>query len=260
MATLRAMPNRWPFLDHPVPFAFAHRGGGEAAAENTMEAFEHAVGLGYVFLETDVHATRDGHLVAFHDDTLDRLAGRPERVEQLSADEVRGLRIAGRYRVPFLDELLAAWPEARINIDPKSDRAAELLPDALDRTKSIDRVNVGSFSGRRLVRLRKRMGPRLCTSMGPWDVGRLWAAAKGLPVGSFAAGCAQVSTTHHGLTIVDPAFVAAAHRRRLQVHVWTINDADEMTRLLDLGVDALMSDRPSLLKRVLQDRGQWTGR
>ncbi len=254
------MRHGWPFLDHPLPIAFAHRGGDEAAAENTMEAFEHAIGLGYVFLETDVHATRDGRLVAFHDDTLDRLAGRPERVEQLTAEEIAALRISGRYRVPLLEDLLAAWPEARLNIDPKSDRAAELLPSALTRTGAIDRVCVGSFSGSRLVRLRRRMGPRLCTSMGPWDVWRLWTAAKGMPIGPFTAGCAQVSPTHRGLTIVEPAFVSEAHRRNLQVHVWTINDRAEMSRLLDLGVDGLMSDRPTLLKQVLQERGQWTGR
>lgn len=254
------MRTDWPFLDHPTPIAFAHRGGDEAAPENTMEAFEHAIGLGYRFLETDVHATRDGHLVAFHDETLDRLAGRPGRVEDLSRDEVRALRIAGRCRIPLLDDLLASWPEARVNIDPKSDQAAALLPAILDRAGAIDRVCVGSFSGRRLARLRRRMGPALCTSMGPWDVGRLWMAAKGLPVGRFAAGCAQVSPTHRGLTIVEPGFLAEAHRRRLPVHVWTIDDADEMTRLLDLGVDGMMSDRPSLLKRVLQERGQWTGR
>ena len=253
------MPDGWPFLDHPRPHAFAHRGGDEAAAENTMEAFEHAVRLGYVFLETDIHATRDGKLVAFHDETLDRLAGRPERVEQLTAEEVRGLCIDGRYSVPFLDDLLAAWPEARVNIDPKSDRAAALLPDALTRCDAIDRVCVGSFSGRRLDRLRRQMGPRLCTSMGPWDVLRLWSAAKGLPVGGFAAACAQVSPTHRGLTVVYPGFLAEAHRRTLPVHVWTINDTAEMTRLLDLGVDGLMSDRPSVLKQVLQERGQWTG-
>lgn len=253
------MPRDWPFLDHPLPIAFAHRGGGEAAPENTMEAFEHAVGLGYVFLETDVHATRDGELVAFHDETLDRLAGRPGSVNQLSSDELRQVRIAERYRIPFLADLLAAWPRARVNIDPKSDRAAELLPAVLTRADAIDRVCVGSFSGRRLARLRQAMGPDLCTSMGPWEVARLLAAARGLPAGPFAAGCAQVSPTHRGLTIVDPAFVVESHRRKLQAHVWTINDATEMTRLLDLGVDGLMSDRPSLLKQVLRDRGQWTG-
>lgn len=254
------MPIPWPFLDHPLPIAFAHRGGSDAAPENTIEAFEHAVGLGYHFLETDIHATRDGKLVAFHDETLERLSGQPGRVDELTSDELRRVEIAGRYRIPFLDELLASWPQTRINIDPKSDRAAELLPDVLARTAAIDRVCVGSFSGRRLARLRKAMGPELCTSMGPWEVTRLLAAAKGLPVGPFAAGCAQVSPTHRGLTIVDPGFLAEAHRRRLQVHVWTINDAAEMTRLLDLGVDGLMSDRPSLLKQVLQERGQWTGR
>ena len=254
------MPGGHGFLDHPTPIAFAHRGGDEAAPENTMEAFEHAVRLGYRFLETDVHATLDGRLVAFHDDTLDRLAGRPESVEQLTAEEIRGLRIADRCSIPFLEDLLAAWPEALVNIDPKSDRAAELLPDLLQHCGAVGRVCVGSFSGRRLDRLRARMGPDLCTSMGPWDVLRLWSAARGLPITGFAARCAQVSTTYHGLTIVAPGFLKEAGRRNLPVHVWTINDASEMNRLLDLGVGGLMTDRPSLLKQVLTDRGQWTGR
>ena len=253
------MPATHPFLDHPSPLAFAHRGGDEVAAENTMEAFEHAVGLGYRYLETDVHATADGVLVAFHDRTLDRLAGRTGRVADLTAAELAALRIDGRYRVPLLADLLDAWPGVRINIDPKTDAAAALLPAALRRANAIDRVCVGSFSGRRLARLRWAVGPALCTSMGPWDVGRLWLAAKGLPAGPFAANCAQVSPTHRGLTIVAPRFLAAAHRRRLPAHVWTINEADEMRRLLDLGVDGLMSDRPSLLKQVLRERGQWTG-
>ena len=253
------MSHRWPFLDHPVPLAFAHRGGDEAAAENTMEAFEHAVGLGYRYLETDVHATADGQLVAFHDQTLDRLAGRSGRVADLTAKDLRALTIDGRYRIPLLADLLGTWPEARINLDPKTDEAAELLPEILTRFEAIDRVCVGSFSGRRLARLRRRVGPRLCTSMGPFDVGRVWLSAKGVPAGPFAAGCAQVSPTHRGLTIVTPRFLAATHRRRLPVHVWTINDVAEMHRLLDLGVDGVMSDRLSLLKQVLQERGQWTG-
>ncbi len=253
------MPPPWPFLDHPAPIAFAHRGGDESAPENTMEAFEHAIGLGYVFLETDVHATLDGRLVAFHDDTLDRLAGRHGRVDQLTSDELRQVRIGGRCRIPLLEELLSAWPNTRINVDPKTDHAAELLPAVLTRADALHRVCVGSFSGRRLARLRQRMGPALCTSMGPRDVLRLWLAAKGAPVSRFAAGCAQVSPTHRGLTIVEPGFLTEAHRRSLAVHAWTINDEAEMTRLLDLGVDGLMSDRPSLLKRVLLERGQWTG-
>ncbi|NNG05279.1 MAG: glycerophosphodiester phosphodiesterase [Inquilinus sp.] len=253
------MTQRLPFLDHPLPHAFAHRGGGEEAAENTLEAFEHAIGLGYRYLETDVHATADGVLVAFHDRTLDRLTGRPGRVADLTAAELRSVRIDGRYRIPLLADLLGTWPEARINIDPKTDEAAALLPEALRRAAAIDRVCVGSFSGRRLARLRRRLGPGLCTSMGPADVTRLWLAAKGLPAGRFDAACAQVSPTHRGLTIVAPRFLAAAHRRNLPVHVWTINEAAEMHRLLDLGVDGLMSDRPTLLKRVLRERGQWTG-
>ncbi len=249
---------RWPFLDHPGPLAFAHRGGIEAAPENTMAAFEAAVRLGYRYLETDVHATSDGVLAAFHDDTLERVTGGGGRIGDMTWSELRAVRIDGGHSIPQLQDLLEAWPAARINIDPKTDAAARLLPAVLARTGAVDRVCIGSFSGRRLGWLRRTIGVRLCTSMGPLDVARLRLGSLGVPIGGFAAACAQVSTTYRGLPVADRALVGYAHRLGLQVHVWTINDEAEMTRLLDLGVDGLMTDRPAALKQVLEARGQWT--
>ncbi len=222
-----------------------------------MAAFEHAVSLGYRYLETDVHATADGVLVAFHDDELDRVTDRVGRIGDLPWSEVRRARVAGSHAVPLLEDLLGTWPRARVNIDPKHDAGVGPLVEVLRRTGSVDRVCVGSFSDRRLARIRRRLGPQLCTSLGPLGVTRLKAAGRRLPVGRLVAACAQVPVASRGVTVVDRRLVAAAHGRGLQVHVWTVDDPEEMVRLLELGVDGIMTDRPAVLKQVLEQRGEW---
>jgi glycerophosphoryl diester phosphodiesterase len=254
-------PSDWAFLDSPGTLAFAHRGahGPDAGGvpENTMAAFEAAVHLGYRYVETDVHRTADGVLVAFHDDRLDRVTDRTGKIAELPWSAVQGARLAGGHGVPLFEDLLGSWPDLRVNVDPKADVAVDLLADVIERTGSLDRVGAGSFSGRRLARLRRRLGPRLCTSLGPLDTVRLRIASLGIPVGPITAACAQVPVRQSGVPVVDRRFVAAAHRRGLQVHVWTIDDRAEMERLLDLGVDGLMTDRPALLRDVLTARGLW---
>jgi glycerophosphoryl diester phosphodiesterase len=254
---------RFPFLDWPGPLAFAHRGAHGAgsrdgAGENTMAAFEEAVAMGYRYLETDTHATADGVLVAFHDDHLERVTDRAGVIGELPWSEVEAAQVGdGEGRVPLLEELLTAWPDVRINIDPKHDAAVEPLAELVRRTGTLDRVCFGAFSDRRLDRLRELLGPGTCTSMGPRQVSRLMAASRGLPVGRFKGACVQVPTHQGRLPLVTPRFLAAAHGRGLQVHVWTIDDPDEMARLLDMGVDGLMTDRPDLLKDVLVARSAW---
>jgi glycerophosphoryl diester phosphodiesterase len=254
-------PSDWPFLDSPGVLAFAHRGahGPDAGGlpENTMAAYEAAVGLGYRYVETDVHLTADGVLVAFHDGRLDRVTDRTGKIADLPWSEVRRARLTDGEGVPLFEDLLGSWPDLKVNVDPKADAAVEPLATVIERTASLDRVGAGSFSGRRLARLRKRLGPGLCTSLGPVDTVRLRVASFGVPVGQLAAACAQVPVRQSGVPVVDRRFVAAAHRRAMQVHVWTIDDRAEMERLIDLGVDGLMTDRPALLKDVLTARGLW---
>ena len=250
---------RHPFLDHDGVLAFAHRGGAGEFPENTMPAFEGAVRLGYRYLETDVHLTADGALVAFHDDVLDRVTDRTGRIAELPWSEVRRALVDGREPPCLLEDLLGALPETRVNIDPKHDAAVPALAEVIDRTGALDRVCVGAFSDRRLGRLRALLGPGLCTSLGPVGVARLRAAAVGLPAGRLPSPCAQVPARAGRVTVVDEAFVRAAHRRGVQVHVWTVDEPDEMDRLLDLGVDGLMTDRPEVLRDVLIRRGSWSG-
>jgi glycerophosphoryl diester phosphodiesterase len=249
----------YPFLDWPGPLAFAHQGAHspDGPGENTMAAFEAAVRQGYRYLETDAHATADGVLVAFHDDRLDRLTDRTGLIGDLPWAEVRAARVRGRDEIPLLEDLLTAWPDVRVNIDPKHDAAVDPLVELIERTGTVDRVCIGSFSDRRLARIRARLGPRICTSMGPRQVARLVAASRGLPAGSFSAACVQVPTKRGPVPLVTDRFLAAAHQRGLQVHVWTIDDPDEMHRLLDMGVDGIMTDRTDVLKSVLVERGQW---
>jgi glycerophosphoryl diester phosphodiesterase len=251
----------YPFLHWPGPIAFAHRGGASEAPENTMPAFEHAVRLGYRYLETDAHVTADGVLIAFHDDRLDRVTDRTGVIAELPWSEVQRARVDGREPIPLLEELLAAWPDVRVNIDPKQDGVAEPLAAAIIRTGSVDRVCVGAFSDRRIAVVQALVGPALCTSMGPREVTQLVAASRGLPGGGrLRSPCAQVPTAQGRVALVTPRFVATAHRLGVQVHVWTIDDRVEMERLLDLGVDGIMTDRPQVLKDVLGDRDVWTDR
>jgi glycerophosphoryl diester phosphodiesterase len=253
------MSHRWAFLDHPGPIPFAHRGGAREYPENTMAAFEAAVELGYRYLETDAHVTADGVLVAFHDEVLDRVTDGKGRIADLPWSQVSAARVGERrdHCIPRLDDVLGAWPDVRVNIDAKHDASVVPLVDTLRRTRSFDRVCVGAFSDRRLARFRRLTGYQVCTSMGPGEIARVRLAIWSGVAGPIAGACAQVPVWYGRVRVVDRRFLAVAHRRGLQVHVWTIDDAVEMNLLLDMGVNGLMTDRPSVLKEVLQRRGEW---
>jgi glycerophosphoryl diester phosphodiesterase len=257
MTTPKDRPTRFAFLDHEGPIAFAHRGGAGDWPENTMPAFAGAVALGYRYVETDVHVTADGVLCAFHDERLDRVTDRTGLIRDLPWSVVQEARVDGLEPIPRLEDLLDSWPELMVNIDPKHDSAIDALAETLRRTASVERVCVGSFSDRRIHRLQNLLGPTLCTSLGPKGVARLRAASIGVPTGDLGAACVQVPPSQGPVTLVDERFLAAAHRRSMPVHIWTIDEPDEMNRLLDLGVDGIMTDRPAVLKDVLVARDLW---
>jgi glycerophosphoryl diester phosphodiesterase len=221
-----------------------------------MTAFSAAVALGYRYVETDVHATADGVLLAFHDHTLDRVTDRTGTISDLPYAVVREARV-GDEPIPRFEEVLGAWPDLRIHIDAKHLAAAAPLVAAIDRAGAHDRVCVGAFSDRTVLALRRLSRGRICTWMGRAEVLSLRLASLGVPVPRSPAGCTQVPVRQGRLPVVDRRFVAAAHRRGVGVHVWTIDDPGDMGRLLDLGVDAILSDRPTVLKQVLTDRGLW---
>jgi glycerophosphoryl diester phosphodiesterase len=247
------------FLDGDVPIAFAHRGFSPDGWENSMAAFEAAVHLGYRYLETDVRATADGVALAFHDASLARLTNRSGRIAELTWDEVRPARIHGVEPIARLVDLFAAWPDVRINIDVKSDTAVQAAIDAIRASGAIDRVCVAAFSDRRIHAVRQALGPGLCTALGPRAALRLKLPPSARGRLRIAGRCAQVPARIGGRVFVDARYVAAAHAHGLAVHAWTVNDAAEMTRLLDLGVDGIITDRADVLKELLVERGQWPG-
>ncbi len=244
------------FLDHPTPVAFAHRGGPAHFPENSWRAFEHAVKLGYAYLETDAQATCDGVLVAFHDKTLDRVTDRTGAVASRSAKEVAAAKIAGTDPVPLLEELVGAWPDMRFNIDVKDWPAVRPLAELLRRTGAWDRVNITSFSAARLRATRKLLDRPVCMATSPAGAAALRSGIPGpMLAARFASRwvrCAQIP-----VSLATAPLIGRAHDAGLAVHVWTINDAKVMNSLLDLGVDGIMTDQTELLREVLLARGQW---
>ena len=221
-----------------------------------MQAFGAAVALGYRYVETDVHVTADGVLLAFHDHTLDRVTDLHGEIAERPYAEVRDARVEGE-PIPLLEDLLGTWPELRVHVDAKHLAAAAPLMAAVDHTAAHDRVCIGSFSDRTALALRRRSGGRICTWMGRIEIAALRLASLGVPVPRSAAACTQVPVYQGRVRLVDRRFVETARRRGVGVHVWTINDRPTMEHLLDLGVDAILSDRPTLLKQVFVERGLW---
>jgi glycerophosphoryl diester phosphodiesterase len=257
---------RYVYFDEPFA-AYAHRGGAHYPPnrhrENTRHAFGQAVDLGYRYLETDVHATADGVLVAFHDSVLDRVTDRAGAIASLPYAEVARARIAGRDPIPLLSELLTAFPDARFNIDAKSDGAVALMADTIAEHDAYHRVCVSSFSVARLHRLRRRIGPRVASAassagiavnrFAPWLT---WALNSPAPVLQL-----PISYPFRGrrLQVLTPNLVRAVHRAGKRVQIWTVDDSETMTRLLELGVDGMFTDRIDILKDVLVRHGLWTG-
>jgi glycerophosphoryl diester phosphodiesterase len=246
----------WPFVEHPMSVAIAHRGGNRSAPENTVAAFRTAVDLGYTHLETDVHRTADGVLVAFHDGDLGRMTGSDRSIGELRWAEVAAIELPGGHRIPTLDELLEEFPDRFVNLDPKTDAAVEPLAAAIERHGAVERVCIGSFSDRRVATLQRRFGPRLCTAPGPRGVARVLAAARGLGPRRVPYGCLQVPPRLGPVRLSAP-LIAGVHRLVLAVQVWTVNDRPTIEHLLDLGVDGIMTDDVALLRQVLEDRGRW---
>ncbi|MFV0253819.1 MAG: glycerophosphodiester phosphodiesterase [Beutenbergiaceae bacterium] len=253
------------FLDEP-PLAIAHRGGiglpSNAGIENSVEAFRHAVELGIDYLETDVRASSDGEVFAFHDPDLRRVSARSghssAKFSSLSAAQVREAGLDGGAAIPTVAELLAAFPDTRFNIDVKTTPAIAPTIRAIVGAAAQHRVLIASFSVLRSWRAR-RMLPSVATSANPLEVIGLALGFRPLRGIARRNGvvAVQVPEFYRGYRLITPRFLKTAHAEGLQVHIWTVDDPDDMNRLLDMGVDGIITDRPDLLKKVLIERGQW---
>ncbi|MDO5367280.1 glycerophosphodiester phosphodiesterase family protein [Kocuria sp.] len=274
------------------PAALAHRGFSLDGHENTLRAFRAAADLGFVWVETDVNTTSDGVVLAFHDPTLDRVTNTSGDVCDLPWSELQDVRIGSTEPLATLSELLRELPDLHFNIDVKDESSVTALPRVLAQEGAVDRVRVTSFSEdrrrRTLENIARLTGKRPLTSAGtigcagltilsktarvtdkasPRIASLIWSLltkAWAVKVADFTA--VQLPVTYDlslpggrklPVSVVDPKFVEVAHRVGVAVHVWTINDADEMRQLLDIGADGIVTDRGDVLTRVLADRGQW---
>jgi glycerophosphoryl diester phosphodiesterase len=252
------------------PVNLAHRGASDMAPENTIEAFRLAVEAGAGGLELDVHMTRDGHIVVIHDATVDRTTSGSGAVSEMTLHELRKLDAGHNFRpdvgptrpyrgrgvrVPTLGEVLEDFPGVAVNIDIKAGTPGieETVFGVLREANALRRAIVVSTPHATVKRFRKVSGGHVSTGGSKWEIGIFYLLSR-LRLERLvrpAYDALQVPLRHRGILVVTPRFVRAAHARGVRVDAWTINQADEMRRLLDLGVDVVMTDRPGTLAEVL---------
>lgn len=259
-----------PFLTGSKPLAMAHRGGEGLWPPNTLYAFEQAVALGVDVLEMDIHSTADGVLVVRHDPTVDSTTNGSGAIRDMSLEEIKALDAGftwtvdgGRtypYRgqgitIPTLEEVLAAFPKMRFNIDIKPEDPAVVLRFCrlLRIYQRLDQVMVGSFYDHQLYRFRQ-LCPEVATAAGVAET-RLFVYLNLAFLGAVFqphAQAFQIPEYGGGLRLVTERFVRAAHAHHMEVHVWTVDQEEDMRRLLDWGVDGIFTDYPDRLMKVLE--------
>lgn len=249
-------------VEHPI--RFAHRGSRILWPENTMYAFERAIeDHGYHYLEFDVHLSAERVPMVIHDPGLDRTTEASGPVADRTVEELKVLDAAYRFNrdhdyplrgagitIPTLDEVFKRFPDARVNIDLKQSGEEWAVAEVIRANDAEHRTLVGSFVDRRVTRFRRITGRSVAVSAGPVTAMRMYAASRiGLPLRA-PVQAYQLSDEYTGLTI-DRKLVNAVHRAGAHLHVWTVNDAEEMMRLLGLGIDGIITDRPDVLNEVL---------
>ncbi|MFW9886221.1 MAG: glycerophosphodiester phosphodiesterase [Candidatus Thorarchaeota archaeon] len=256
------------------PLIMAHRGDPSTAPENSRASMESALDVGVDFLETDVRMTKDEHLILFHDDELMRTTGKAGKVQDYSLDELRELDIGYNYTIdgtsfPFrgrghhvitIEEAFETYPEAKFTVDIKDSdpRAPALLARVIVDSDRQDSVIVASFKPPQMKRFRDLV-PNALTSAHPGEVRNFVLGVRLRAVGKLVKRihfrAFHVPVNFGPLRVVSSKFVEEAHKRDVAVQVWTINDREEMERLIDLGVDGIFTDEPMLLRKVLSERG-----
>ena len=251
------------------PLVIAHRGGAGLWPENTLHAFERAAAMGVDVIETDVRATADGELVVIHDETVERTTDGAGPVASMTLAEVKRLDAAYRFStdggrsfplrgrgvvVPTLREVFAALPLMRFNIEPK--QAAPSLAAPLCRIirehGMTAKVMVGAFNGTALAEFRREC-PEVATSAATGEVLSFLAMHEAGLAASYSPvmQALQVPERSGALHVLTPDFVEAAHGRNLRVHAWTVNAEADMRRLIEMGVDGIMTDYPDRLLKIL---------
>ena len=247
-----------PYFDSPAPRIIAHRGLATAGVlENSLAAFEAALGAGAQYLETDAHATADGHAVLLHDPELRRIADLDLPVASLTLAELRAIGPVGR-QICTLVDALQTFPSARFNIDVKSAPAAAAVARAVGAAGASDRVLIASFRSARRTAALARLGDVATSASAPQVLLGVMGARLGLRALTRAAlrhvDAVQIPERVAGIRATTPKMVKGLHNAGVEVHVWTVNDPEDMERLLRAGVDGIVSDRCDLLAEVIRGR------
>ncbi|MCI0470388.1 MAG: glycerophosphodiester phosphodiesterase [Candidatus Aminicenantes bacterium] len=252
------------FLSHEHPLRFAHRGSTILWPENTLTAFQGVVDHGGIYIETDLHATKDGVIVLFHDDSLERTTDGRGLIEDWYWNDLRRLDAAFYFKpeegypfrnrgvsIPCLEEVLKTFPRVMLNLDLKQAGIESLVADFITRHGYEERVLIASFKDRRVRKCRSLLKNRTASSAGTWEAALSWAYSRIGKSYPLTADVLQVPVRRGGIAIVDKKFLKAAHSQGLQVHTWTIDEPGQMRRLIELGVDGIITNRIDLLNRAV---------
>jgi len=242
-----------PYLNYSGVAVLAHRGGSIESYENTIESFYYSQSLGCRFIETDVQVSSDGIPYIFHDETLTRLLGKNDVFSNLHSSEIEDLRIFESHKIPRLDETLQTFPDMYFQIDVKTDEVAMPALEVIHQCKAEDRVCIASFNSARLSKV-NNIYPEICLSMGPNEVSKMLLSSFGLYKKTIMGDCLQVPMYYYGIKVVTKRFVDFIHSKGLKICVWTINDEKTFKKLIDMGVDGIITDKPKLLFQVLNSQ------
>ncbi|WP_223881191.1 glycerophosphodiester phosphodiesterase [Nesterenkonia ebinurensis] len=253
--------NSAPGRMHHAPLAFAHR-GADPERENTIAAFQQAVDLGFRYLEIDVRTSADGELVIFHDETLDRVTDGTGKLSEHTWAQLQAIRVGGSESMVRFEDALRTFPDTYFNVDLKDAESVEHFVEIVERLGAHDRVLAASFNDARRHRVRRLLAKPVATS-GGWVSNALMVLLG--PLNGFGRlsqriaqiDCVQVPIRQSRVPVVRPKFVERCHRAGLQVHVWVVDDPAEMHRLLDMGVDGIMTDDAQALAAVMRERSVW---
>ena len=233
------------FLDSEFQ-GFVHRGDTSIFLENTIEAFQSAISLGYQYLETDLRETSDGKIITFHDPNLKRITGANITISETKFSDIRMRRLPSRETIPTIDELLEEFPDSFFNMDLKVNQIEEKVLKKINSHNALERVCLGSFNSRTIKKINS-LEPKILTSMGISQVIMYKFFQK-----KNISKLIQIPTRWNGIKVITKKFIDRLHNDGLKVHVWTINKEKEMQSLIDLGVDGIMTDNASGLIKVMK--------
>ena len=244
------------YLENQKFTAFSHRGGALENKENTIEAFQESIDLGYKYIETDVQNTKDDKLVIFHDNNLLRITGQNIEISKIKYHDLRKITIFGNQKIPLFEDVINNFSKINFNIDPKSNKATFLLKELLINRSDLDRFCIGSHYHHRINLFKFDQFKNMATSMSRQEVIKLFINQY-FNLFTLNTPCVQVPVSFKGITIVNKKLINLVHNQNKKIHVWTVDSQSEMQNLIDLGVDGIMTDRPSILKETLVKNNLW---